>query len=319
VFTEIGRRSVVVFGSANADMTARTRSLPKAGETVSGTSFNVVLGGKGLNQAVAAALLGAPTSMIGRVGPDVFGEQMKTVLRASGVDVSDVVTSENMMSGVAIVLVGENGQNQIVVVPGANGEVGQQDLERLSKRLVPGTILMLQLELSSETVSAAIELAAARGTTVILDPAPAPVEGLPGCAFSDHVVLTPNEHEACVLVGFDLDSESAIVQAGRSLLSRGAGGVVLKLAERGIYWATRNESGREYARQVEVVDTVGAGDAVNGSLAAAMARGVPFSVAVREAVVAGGLAVTKPGACSSMPRRDELLAALDSEGVPRHP
>jgi ribokinase len=310
----ITTRSVVVFGSANADMTVRSPRLPSVGETVSGTSFAVALGGKGLNQAVAAARLGAPTAMVGRVGSDVFGDQLRDGLRSSRVNVGDLITDETLMSGVAVVLVGEAGENRIVVIPGANGAVGAEDLTRLSERLVVGTILMLQLELPSEAVSAAIELAAARQVTVILDPAPVPAQGLPNCAFADHVLLTPNEHEARALVGFELDSEAAIREAARFLLERGVGAVVLKLAERGLYWATRIESGREFAREVHVVDTVGAGDAVNGALAAALARGASLSDAAREAVVAGGLAVMKAGACASMPSRHELLAALGEQG-----
>jgi ribokinase len=311
--SEIKRPSVVVFGSANADMTVRASRLPSVGETVSGTSFAVALGGKGLNQAVAAARLGAPTAMVGRVGSDVFGEQLREGLRSSGVDVGDLTTDVTTMSGVAVVLVGEGGENRIVVIPGANGEVGAEDLTLLSERLVPGTILMLQLELSPEAVSSALALAASREVTVILDPAPVPIHGLPDCVFADHVLLTPNEHEARALVGFELDSEAAIHEAARLLLGRGVGGVVLKLAERGLYWATHLESGREHARDVHVVDTVGAGDAVNGALAAALARGASLSDAASEAVVAGGLAVMKAGACASMPSRHELLAALGQQ------
>lgn len=305
--------SVVVFGSANADLTVSSRRFPEPGETLTGTSFTTGLGGKGLNQAVAAARLGAPTAFVGRVGSDDFGHQLRSGLAHDQVDVSDLSADAARPSGVAIIFLGAEGQNSIVVVPGANGAVGRVELERLDRRLQSATVLLLQLELPMAAVLAAIEMAGHREVTVLLDPAPA--VNLPSTAYASHVILTPNEVEAAMLVGFDLVDDDAVLRAARTLLGRGAGGVVIKLGARGLVWATAGRWGREPALPVVVRDTVGAGDAVNGALAAALGRGAPLTEAVREAAAAGGLAVTRPGGYAAMPTREELLSVLVGTGA----
>ncbi len=302
--------SVVVLGSANTDMTVAAARLPVPAETITGRSFSLGLGGKGLNQAVASARLGASTAFVGRVGTDAFSEQLRVGLLTAGVDVSDLADDPAHPSGVAVVLVQDGGQNSIVVVPGANGAVGATELAKLKARLPQTCVLVLQLEVPMSTVVASVELAGEHGVTVLLDPAPAQADGLPSQLYASHVILTPNEVEAAALVGFELTDEDTFVRAARELLSRGAGGVVLKLGARGLCWATGGKIGRQPTPTVRVEDTVGAGDAVNGALAAALAAGASLQHATRQAAVAGALAVTKVGAYAAMPSREELDAAL---------
>ncbi len=302
--------SVVVFGSANADMTVWSSRFPAPGETLTGTAFAGCLGGKGLNQAVAVARLGVTTAFAGRVGADHYGHQLRAGLEAVGVDVLDLATDAVASSGVAIVLLGGDGENRIIVVPGANGAVGDEDLQRLGSRLEDAQMLLMQLEVPMVAVVKAIGLAEDHGVPVMLDPAPVPPGGLPAAAYSAHVLLTPNEGEAAALVGFELTDEARVVRAAQVLLARGAGAVVIKLGARGLYWSDGSESGRASARDVEVVDTVGAGDAVNGALAAALSCGATLGEAARQAATAGGLAVTRTGSYNAMPTHQELLVAL---------
>jgi ribokinase len=301
--------TVVVFGSANVDLTVGAPRWPREGETLTGTSFTVGSGGKGLNQAVAAARLGARTAFVGRVGGDAYGSQLQDGLLAEGIDTADLVTDESVPSGVAVVLVDPDGRNRIVVVPGANGQVGPADVERVERRLRTAGVLLVQLELPLRAVTAAVEAAGRLGVRVLLDPAPVPAGPLPAALFGRHVVLTPNESEAAVLVGFDVADDLAAERAAQVLLARGAGGVLLKLGARGLLWATDLGLVRVPPFSVDVVDTVGAGDAVNGAFAAALAGGASAVDAARLAAVAGGLAVTRAGTQGAMPTQAELLAA----------
>jgi len=313
--------SVVVLGSANADLTVRIPRLPEVGETLTGTAFAEGLGGKGLNQAVAAARLGARTAMVGRVGADAYGERLRSGLAADGVDVTDVTVDPSAPSGVAVVLVDEAGQNRVVVVPGTNGGVGEPELERLAVRLLAAEVLLLQLEVPLRAVADAVGIAARLGVRVLLDPAPAPSRGLPPSVYARHVVLTPNEVEAAALVGHPLQDDEAVEDAARTLLHRGAGGVVLTLGARGVCWAEVRGAGvvlgRHPAHPVDVVDTTGAGDATNGALAAALAGGLGLAEAARWGAVAGSLAVAREGAREAMPRRADLLAAVRGPGGAR--
>lgn len=302
--------SIVVFGSANADLTVSAERCPEPGETLTGTSFAVGLGGKGLNQAVAAARLGATTAFVGRVGGDAYGAQLAAALVGEGIDVDDLVVDDESASGAALIIVEPEGQNRIVVVPGANGRVSASDVTRLEARLPGASLLLVQLELPLAAVVAAVQAAGRHGVRVLVDPAPVPGHELPVVFYAPHVVLTPNESETAALVGFEPDDDAAVERAARVLLARGAGGVLLKLGERGLYWASPHGSARAPATRVRVVDTVGAGDAVNGAFAASLAQGYDHTVALARAAAAGGLAVTRAGALSAMPTEDELERAL---------
>lgn len=302
--------SIVVFGSINMDLVVRTPRLPQAGETLTGYTFFTASGGKGANQAVASARLGAPTRMIGRVGGDVFGPTLLDNLRADGVDISGVIIDHKQPSGVAVIAVDDAAENTIIVIPGANGAIGSDDLARLTDTLAEATVLLLQLEIPMDAVVAAARVAHEHGVKVIVDPAPA--RSLPPELYDLIDVLTPNETEAAVLVGFDLHDRDAVEQAARVLLERGARNVVIKLGSKGAFWTDGATSRFLPAFPVEAVDTVAAGDAFNGGLAAALNKGEEIASALRWGLAAGALSVTKAGAQPSLPHLDAVTQLLKS-------
>ncbi|HZG68481.1 MAG TPA: ribokinase, partial [Herpetosiphonaceae bacterium] len=253
--------SVIVLGSINMDLVARTPRLPVPGETVPGTDFFTAPGGKGANQAVACARLGVDTCMIGRVGDDVFGRTLRDELQAAGVDVTGVVTTPGP-SGVAVIAVDAAAENTIIVVPGANGKVGEEDLRRLEAVAPTARVLLLQLEVPVEAVVAAARIARAAGVTTILDPAPA--QPLSQEIYELVDVITPNESEAAALAGFPVRDEDDAGRAAQVLLDRGVRRVIVKMGGRGAYVYDDTRSRLLPAFQVVPVDTVAAGDAFNG-------------------------------------------------------
>jgi ribokinase len=299
--------SVVIFGSINMDLVVRTPRLPAPGETLTGHTFFTASGGKGANQAVACARLGAHARMLGRVGDDVFGATLRDNLRGYGVDVSGVGESHGP-SGVAAIAVDDAAENTIVIVAGANGTVGAEDLALLENALADATVLLLQLEVPIAAVVAAAQAARRRGVTVLLDPAPA--RELPAELYSATDIITPNESEAAALVGFTMKGRQDAEQAGRVLLDRGVRAAVIKMGSLGAYWTDGARDGFAPAFRVEAVDTVAAGDAFNGGLATALDAGLPLEQAIRWGMAAGALSVTKPGAQQSMPTRAELVSLL---------
>jgi ribokinase len=299
---------IVVFGSINMDLVARTPRLPAPGETLTGYSFTTVPGGKGANQAVACARLGAPTQMVGRVGGDVFGDALLENLESNTVNSSHVIRDMEVASGVALIAVDDYAENTIIVIPGANGRVGSEDLERLSQALEIARILLLQLEIPLEIVVEAAKIAHDMGVTVILDPAPAQV--LPDELYPWVDILTPNQTEASILAGFRVGDEGSIRRAAQVLLERGVQRVIIKMGDRGAYVATEDGSQQHPAIPVVAIDTVAAGDAFNGALAAALLEEKSFDDAVRWGLAGGALAVTKEGAQGAMPERDAVLKLL---------
>lgn len=299
--------AVLVFGSINMDLVARTPRLPLPGETVIGQTFTSVPGGKGANQAVACARLGASTKMIGRVGTDQFGTQLRHNLQVNGIDVSGVAVDPDQSSGIAQIAIDDGGENSIIVISGANGAVAEPELVRLEEGLADASILLLQLELPLPMVAQAARLAQGNGVTVILDPAPA--RPLPPDIYPLIDILTPNETEAAALVGFPIEDEAEAQRACDILQARGANKVILKLGARGVFVSAL---GARSAFQVTAVDTVAAGDAFNGALAAALNQGLQFEEAVEWGLAAGALAVTQPGAQSAMPRHEQLLSFLNN-------
>jgi len=302
--------AVVVFGSINMDLVVRTPRLPTPGETLTGHTFFTAPGGKGANQAVACARLGVPTRMVGRVGDDLFGEQLRASLRSFGVQDDGVLTTPGP-SGVALIAVDDTAENTIVIVPGANGAVSIADIPRLERALDGARALLLQLEVPIETVVAAARAAHTRGVTVILDPAPA--LPLPDELYALADIITPNEHEATTLTGIAVHDDQGAIAAARALIARGARRVALKLGARGAL--TADAEGEQFWSPFTVtpVDTVAAGDAFNGGLAVALSEGRSFNEAIRWGLAAGALSVTRHGAQPSMPERNEVLTLLAQE------
>ncbi len=299
---------VIVFGSINMDLVVTTPRLPGPGETLTGTSFATTPGGKGANQAVAAARLGAETVLVGRVGNDSFAEPLLGNLAGNRVDVSAVQVDSTASSGVAFIAVDAGGENNIIIVPGANNQVDDTDVERLAELLAPGDILLLQLEVPITAVTASARMASQRGATIILDPAPA--RPLPDELLALADIITPNETEAGILTGSPVGDEKGIATALHNLHRRGARQVLLKMGGAGAVWSDGEARQKLLAYPVEAVDTVAAGDACNGGLAAGLCAGLPLMEALQWGMAAGALATTKRGAQEAMPDREALLGLM---------
>ena len=296
--------SVVVVGSVNMDLVVRVPTLPGPGETVAGGTFGRALGGKGANQATAAARLGARVWLVGLTGDDEFGREARGDLEAHGVDVSTLGSSPNP-TGVAAIMVDDSGENLIAVASGANHDLtGDHVAERLMDVPAGDAVLLANLEVPDDAIAAAATAAAERGWRFVLNPAPA--RPLPAGLLARCDVLTPNEHEADALGSV----ESILAHGARALvLTRGANGADVFIAGA--------DPWHQGALPVEVVDTTGAGDAFNGALAWSLAAGRDLGEAVRLAVAAGALACRALGARAGLPDREELegaIAAWESAG-----
>ena len=302
---------VVVLGGINMDLVTYSDRFPGEGETIAGERFLTYAGGKGANQAVAAARMGARTAMVGRVGDDIFGPQLVEGLRSEGIDVSWVSVTAGASSGIASISINGSGQNRIVQVLGANSTCDGAQTSATAAALLGAHTLMLQLEVPMEVSLAAAREARAQGKTVILDPGP--VRVMPPSLLRYCSIVTPNETEAEAIVGFPVNDRDSAARAADALLSRGAESAVVKLGAQGAYYASAGESGYQAAFSVRAVDTVAAGDAFNGALAVCLAEGMPLPGAVRVACAAGALAVTTTGAQDSMPTRAAVDALLASE------
>ena len=304
---------VIVFGSINMDLVVQSPRLPVPGETLQGSEFFTAPGGKGANQAVAVARLGIPTQLVGRVGGDSFGGELISSLQTSGVLTEHVLVDKSTSSGVAAIAVDETSENQIIIVPGANGRVNETDVERLTS-ILPGAIaLLLQFEIPMNAVLLAAQAARAAGVPVILDPAPAQMD-LSVDLYSLVDIITPNEIEAGQLVGFPVDGLETAAMAAAVLRQRGVGTAIVKLGAKGVFCAKSDETFFVPAFSVSAIDTVAAGDAFNGGLAAALAEGLPLQQAVVWGAAAGALAATKAGAQPSMPERTTFNTFLKERG-----
>ncbi|GAB4139045.1 MAG: ribokinase [Cyanobacteria bacterium J069] len=306
--------SVIVFGSLNMDLVARTPRLPGPGETLTGHNFETVPGGKGANQAVAVARLGVPTAMVGRVGGDSFGRDLLRGLQESGVACDRVLVDSSTHSGIAMIAVDDASENTIILVPGANGRVDESDVARLAEILPQATALLLQLEIPLPMVVAAAKAAKAAGVTVIFDPAPAHPD-LPLELFPLIDIITPNQVETGQLVGFPIPDLATAQKAAVALHERGVGTVITKLGKAGALCVTRGETFEIPTFPVQAVDTVAAGDSFNGGLAAGLAAGLTLRQATTQAAAVAALSVSKPGAQPSLPTRAELQAFLTERSV----
>lgn len=293
---------IVVVGSSNTDMVVKTDYIPKPGETVIGGDFVTAGGGKGANQAVAAARLGAEVAFVARLGLDVFGDSAVSGFRQEGINTDYVTRDGKAPSGVALIFVDKHGENVIVVAPGANSYLMPEHVEAARTRIESADVLIMQLETPLETVIAAAEIARASGVKVLLNPAPACE--LPSRLLEMVDILTPNETEAARLTGVepgDMDPE----EAARSLMDSGIGAAVITMGSRGGLAVTMDAVIRYPAPMVKAVDTTAAGDAFSGALAVAVAEGRDMKSAVRFAAAAAAVSVTRVGAQPSLPTRAE--------------
>lgn len=302
--------AIVVVGSLNMDFIVSVGRLPAPGETVLGRAFQMLPGGKGANQAVAAGRLASPETrvrMIGRVGADLFGDQLKASLSAAGVDVSAVAQSRSQPTGIALIEVETGGQNSIVVASGANMDLPASDVEAMRRIFQGARVALFQLESPLDTVASALRLAREEGVTTILDPAPA--QPLPAELLAHVDVLTPNESEALGLLGMPsrrLGPSEASGIAGRL----GPGTVIMKLGDQGAVVYSKTATSHHPAFPVSAVDTTAAGDTFNGAFAVALAEGRTLDDSVRFANAAAALSVTRRGAQASVPSRAEVDALV---------
>ena len=303
--------NIHVLGSLNMDLVCRTARLPQPGETLLGQRFETIPGGKGGNQAVAAARLGIRTAMIGCVGNDGFGGSILQSLTRVGVGTEGVRVVPGQATGVATIVVDDRVQNQIVVVPGDNDQVGEVELATLANALQPGDWLLLQLEVPLNTVVRAATLAYHRGTRVILDPAPARAD-LPVSLYPCLQVITPNQIEASQLTNITVEDRATALLAADALRQRGVKIAIVKLGEAGVVVATPAGHFHHPALPVTAVDTVAAGDAFNGGLTVALAEGMALKPAIAFATAVAAYAVTQVGAQTAMPTRDQLQTLLET-------
>jgi ribokinase len=302
---------VVVIGSANTDLVIRVPHLPDPGETVTGGGFQVLGGGKGANQAVAAARAGARVTFIANVGRDPFGDAALKGLRREKINTRYVARSPATPSGVALIMVGQRGENLIGVARGSNEELLPRHIDAALPALRAARCLVVQLEIPLATVRRAIGLANRHNVPALLNPAPArrvPLELLQQAGW-----LTPNEGELAALTGLPARNKTEVESAARKLRMSGVQNILVTCGARGVCWCSPAATRWFPAPKVRAIDTVGAGDCFSGTFAAAVAEGNSLEQAIRFAVAAAAISVTRPGAQSSMPTRREILHALPAQ------
>jgi ribokinase len=301
-------KPIVVVGSVNTDMTVKVRRLPAPGETVIGGTFLMAQGGKGANQAVAAARAGGVVTFVGRVGPDIFGGQARDSLRQDGVEIVHLADDPEASTGIALIFVDEAGENSIAVASGANASVSVTDAEAALGVIASAGVLLMQLEIPLPTVEAAARIAATSAVPVILNPAPA--QPLDQQLLRHVAMLTPNETEAERLTGIAVSDAEAAGAAARALRGKGIQRVIVTLGSKGAWVEDEHGGTMVQAFAVQPVDATAAGDVFNGALAVALTEAMPVRDAARFASAAAAISVTRRGAQPSAPRRAEIDALV---------
>lgn len=295
---------IVVVGSSNTDMVVKVPHIPALGETIMGTDFMTISGGKGANQAVAAARSGADVTFIACVSDDAFGKQAVENYRKEGIDISWIKIQQGTHSGIALINVADDGENSISVAPGANSYLFPEDIRSFEDAFEGAKVVLAQLEIPMETVEAAATVAQAKGIPFILNPAPG--AAIPHSLLSMVTILTPNETEAAIITSRKYFSENDIPQMANEIFDKGGTTVLLTLGSKGVYLKSPEFEGMIPGYKVKAIDTTAAGDVFNGVLTSALARGMDVYKAVDFAQRAAAFSVTKMGAQPSAPTLDEI-------------
>jgi ribokinase len=298
-------KNILVVGSSNTDLIIKVPGIPRPGETILGGAFQTFPGGKGANQAVAAARAGGHVVFIASVGDDAYGREAISGYQADHINTGDIKICRNIPSGIAMITISESGENAIAVAPGANSHLFPEDLEEAEEAFHEADFMLIQLEIPLETVKKAVELGKELGTGVILNPAPA--ARLPDGILAATDIITPNETETEILTGIRVDSEESAARAADHLHDRGVATVIITLGSKGAFVSDRKSGTRAVIPgfRVTAKDTTAAGDVFNGQLAVSLAEGASLEDAVRTAHAAAALSVQKLGAQSSIPTREE--------------
>lgn len=308
----MGRNRVTVVGSYNVGLFLKGKSFPGPGETLIGTEFKEGGGGKGSNQALAAAKLGAEVSFIGRIGNDEYGRYALRLYDQFGVSTKNITVDPGTHSGVSVILIDESGRNMIMVVPGANFRLSGADVDAADEIFRSSAVVGFQLENNFEIVEYGITRAAAAGARVVLDPAP--VRALPASLFPKLWCIKPNEHEASAITGIKVVDRASAIQAGKWFLDRGVSVALVTLGEQGAVLVSREEQAHFPAPAVRAVDTTGAGDCFCGAFMAALSSGVDLHGAIRYANAAASLSVTRLGVIEAIPTQAEVREMLRASG-----
>jgi ribokinase len=297
-------KSILVIGSSNTDMVIKAEKFPLPGETILGGKFFMFPGGKGANQAVAAARLGGTVTFITKIGNDIFGQQALQQFKREGIRCEHVISDPDNPSGIALITVDAKGENTIVVAQGSNGTLTRDDLEKAKEEIFVSHIILMQLEIPIATVLFAAQTAAQHGRKVILNPAPPTI--LPPEIYKSIFLITPNKSEASALSGIEISDDTSIKKAAAKIRAMGVPNVIVTLGSRGAYLLNDQEDIFIDAPKVNAVDSTAAGDVFNGALAVAIAEENDLTSAVKFANKAAALSVTKMGAQTSAPYRNEI-------------
>ncbi|AHG74881.1 Ribokinase [Mannheimia varigena USDA-ARS-USMARC-1296] len=304
-------KKFTVLGSINADHVISVPYFAKPGETLTGHSYHIAYGGKGANQAVAAARLGAKVSFIGCIGNDDIGRAMKTAFVQDGIDVGAIKTIDNQMTGIAMIQVAESGENSIVISAGANGHLDESVVAETQSAISEADCLLMQLETPLPAIIQAAQIAKQHGTKVVLNPAPA--RALPDELLGLLDMITPNETEAEILTGVKVVDEATASQAAEVFHQKGIETVLITLGSKGVFVSENGLGNIVAGFRVQAVDTTAAGDTFNGALVTAMLEDKPFAEAIRFAHAAAAISVTRKGAQPSIPSRQETLDFLSKQ------
>lgn len=301
-------KNIVVIGSSNTDMVVKTSHLPAGGETVLGGDFFMNAGGKGANQAVAAARYGNRVVFVAKTGDDLFGRQVRKSMAEDGIVTDYVFVDKEHPSGVALITIDKDAENCIVVAGGANMYLSPADIDTAAEEILKADVVLMQLESPIETVAYAARMAAKAGIPVILNPAPAPAEALSEALLKDLFLITPNRSEASRISSIEVTDMESAHRAAKAIHEMGPKNVIITLGSDGSLVYDGSMFMRVEALKVEAVDTTAAGDTYNGVLASVIAEGKSLIEAVREANIAGAISVTRMGAQPAAPTREEIAA-----------